>query len=205
MEADMTSHVDRGRRRCIRSLRRFAAIAGVLALATGTAPGLSAQEVPLPAPDSRARFTALDQETGRLRTTVGTVASVSPDSLVVRSDRRGAVVVAAWHDVTRLEESAGMWSRENTVAVAALAFGASGAAMGYLMGEDCANVPRDSLCLFPRQEFAVLMGVLGTATGIVGGLIAPRRERWSPRPVPAGLRLDVGAGGRPAIGASLTF
>lgn len=195
----MTTHVDRGRRR---SLRRCAAIAGVLALATGAAPELSAQEVPLPAPESRARFTALDQETGRLRTTVGTVASADRDSLVVRSDRRGAVVAAAWHDVTRLEESAGMWSRENTVAVAALAFGASGAAMGYLMGEDCATT---SLCLFPRQEFAIVMGVLGTATGIVAGLIAPRRERWSPRPVPAGLRLGVGAGGQPGIGASIAF
>jgi hypothetical protein len=202
MEADMTSQVDRGRRRSLRSLRRFAAIAGVLALATGTAPGLSAQEVPRPAPESRARFTALDQETGRLRTTVGTVASASSDSLVVRSDRRGAVVVAAWHDVTRLEESAGMWSRETTVAVAALAFGASGATMGWFMGEDCATT---TLCFFPRQEFAIAMGVLGTATGIVAGLIAPRRERWSPRPVPAGLRLDVGAGGRPGIGASLAF
>jgi hypothetical protein len=205
MEADMTSHVYGGRTRSLRTVRRFAGIAGVLAVATGTASELSAQEVPRPAPESRARFTAIDQETGRLRTTVGTVASASSDSLVVRSDRRGAVVAAAWHDVTRLEEGAGMWSREHTVAVAALVFGASGAAMGSLMGEDCANVPRDSLCLFPRQEFAVAMGVLGTATGIVAGLIAPRRERWSPRAVPAGLRLDVGAGGRPGIGASLAF
>jgi hypothetical protein len=190
------------RRRAKQRRWHHVAILAALALALPLVPALGAQEVPLPVPDARVRFTALDPATGRLATTVGTVVFAASDSVLVRSDRRDALVAARWENVVRLDESAGRRSREATVLTAAVIFGGAGATTGWFLGEDCANT---SVCVLPRQEFALLMGALGTVTGAAGGLIAHRQDRWSPRAVPGSVALRSGAGGRPGMVVSVTF
>jgi hypothetical protein len=177
-------------------------ILAAVALALQSVPALGAQEVPLPAPEARVRFTALDPATGRLATTIGTVVFAAADSVLVRSDRRSALVAARWENVVRLDESAGHRSREATVATAAVIFGAGGATVGWFLGEDCATT---SVCVLPRQEFALLMGALGTVTGLAGGLIAHRKDRWSPRAVPGGVGLTSSAGGGAGMVVTFTF
>jgi hypothetical protein len=169
--------------------RSRAARLAALALLLGRAAPVAGQEIPLPPPDTRVRFTALEPFTGKLRATVGTVVSATPDSLVVRSDRRAAREAVGWSTVTRLDESAGHRSRGATVALSTGLMAVGGAGMGWLLGEDCRSVSAGDLCLFPRTEFAAFLGALGAATGLAGGLIAPRQELWTARTVPRGARL----------------
>lgn len=180
-----------------------AARLAALALLLGRAPMVAGQEIPPPPPDTRVRLTALDPSTGKLRATVGTVVSATSDSLVVQSDRRAAREAVGWSTVTRLDESAGHRSRGATVALSTGLMAVGGAGIGWLLGEDCGTVSAGDLCLFPRPEFAVFMGALGAATGLVGGLIAPRQERWTPRAVPRGARMGGDLRGGPGIAVTL--
>jgi hypothetical protein len=175
---------------------------GTLALLLLPAAGAPAQEAP--EPGSRVRVVALDAD-ARLRRTVGTVLEAGPDTLVVVADRRQERAVIPWHAVMRLDESTGRRSRVGTVALSAGLFAVAGAGMGWLIGEDCSSIPAGEMCLLPREDFAVFMGVFGAATGVGAGLLAARQERWRQRGVPGRLRVTGGAPGRPGIAASLAL
>jgi hypothetical protein len=166
-----------------------------------SAPSL-AQEPP--EPGTRVRLDALDADARPTRT-IGTVLEAGVDSVVVVADRREERAAIPWHAVMRFDESTGRRSRGRTVLLSAGLLAAGGAGMAWIIGEDCGNVPRGELCLLPREEFAVAMGVFGAATGVVAGLLAPRQETWRPRAVPGRIRVTGGAPGRPGIAAVLAL
>jgi hypothetical protein len=188
--------------RCVHPAWRI--VCALFFLPMGLEP-LQAQEISPLAPQTRVRVTALIPEVGRLEKMTGTIVSAGADSLVLHTDRGNNRFSVHWGAVRYLDESKGHRSRGSTVALGSLVFAATGAGLGYLLGEDCSTLAADELCLFPRGEFSLFMGVVGAAGGAVSGLLAPRPEMWKARAVPLRAGLMPGRDGRAGISASLSF
>jgi hypothetical protein len=190
-------------RRCIHPGWRVLFVV-FLALPLRSGP-LQAQEISALVPQTRVRVTALIPEVGKLEKMTGTIVSAGADSLVLQVDRGNSRVAMPWGAVRYLDESAGHRSRGSTVALGSLIFAATGAGLGLVLGQDCSTLTVDELCLFPRGEFTLFMGLVGAAGGAVSGLVAPRPEMWKARAVPLQAGLMPVSGGRAEISASMSF
>lgn len=169
---------------------------GALAL---TAAASEAQQVAQVSPGARVRVSlARGKDASRIQyQQIGTVASLSPDTLVLREGSAATLQVIPLDSIQKLEYSRGL--RSHSLAGAAMGF-VGGAVLGWAVKSN-EKVPecQDFPCLDFDKTFAPIGGALVGALGgtLVGAAIgaAIRTERWEVIPMPswkAGLRPGTG-------------
>ena len=121
---------------------------------------------------------------------VGTVVSVTRDSLILRRGASLATQPVATSEITGLEVSKGTYTRKAKGALWGLLIGSgTGAALGYALYKDpkCADPPDLFGCSYwfgpnSKGENAVWSGVAGGIVGTVIGTLVGMgaRDRWAP-------------------------
>jgi hypothetical protein len=125
---------------------------------------------------------------------VGTVVSLTRDTLVLRQGSSVATRSVATSDITRLEVSRGSYTRKGKGALWGLLIGAgTGAVLGYALYEEPVCNPPTFGCgpsiVGPdsKGSNAVYSGVAGAIVGaLIGTLVgSSSRDRWAPATVGA--------------------
>jgi len=141
----------------------------------------------------------------------GTVARVTPDSIVVAAAGRQDAILRG--DVSRLERFAGKSSRQRAILTGAGAGLVSGAVLGAIAGRIVGRIhcrPGDEPCT-PGQHDATIQGALlgeGALLGaIVGAMLGPtfRREHWERAEAAFPLASAAAPNGGIAAGLTLRF
>ncbi|MFN2400224.1 MAG: hypothetical protein ABR543_16540 [Gemmatimonadaceae bacterium] len=165
--------------------------------------------VSLAAADGASRMSYPSHKPSDTNVRIGTIASISADTLVIREGKDGALHTIPIDSVARLEMSRGRgMNGRNMVAGALLGF-AVGAAIGVATASKGSSCDENSICF--EEDFAPMGGALvgGLGGALVGTLIgaAMAGERWqtvklaSPR---SSFRLDASGRGLSAS-AQLRF
>lgn len=173
----------------MRSTFRFIALAVMLPFSAG------AQSEPL-AVGARVRVTAPNDN---VKASVGTIAEVRNDSIIVVNNGRSRAVARA--NVTRLEVSTGRRSMFLRDAGLGLGIGVvAGYVMGYATYKEC-NPEALFDCMFEpetRGQASALGGAIGGVLGLAAGAVVGafhRADRWQPVSVPARVSVRPGARG----------
>jgi len=189
----------------------------VLLVQIGYAP-CAAQEIPSVAEGDRVRIKTSSSSVSNLL--VGNIVSLSPNMLVLKSNKQDIPLMIPLTSVTRLEVSGGKkWNTLRGAGYGLLVGASLGGIIGFAAGEDC-PAPRSrsrepygfyggiDLC-FPRGGMAVAEGItFGVVGGVFGAFIGSLTltDRWEEVPLDR-LRLSLTPqrqGGH-ALSASFTF